>query len=223
MPTPPKFRSNPLTPDYLWNEKAGQYINKKTGKFVSRTVIRTELDQVIDASGKEMARLSTQLKVRSISLAEWQTAMMQQIKTTHLAGAAMQRGGWVQMTQSDYGRVGRIVRDQYAFLRDFAARIADGTQPLDGTLISNAELYGQAGRTTYYNFWNTKMNDKGFDQVRSVLDPGVKQHCDLCLSEAAKGFQKLSDMIPIGSRICLSRDRCSVEYRNKKTGETTKA
>jgi len=222
MPTPPNFKANPLTPDYLWNEKAAQYVNKQTGRFVSRQVLRDQLDQVMEASGEAMGRLSGQLQRGSITLAQWQTGMMQQIKTTHLAAGAMQRGGWQQMTQSDYGRVGRIVREQYGFLRNFARDIANGTQLLDGTLGSRAELYAEAGRGSYYNFWNSKMVVRGFDLIRSILNPGAK-HCTLCLSEAAKGFQKFGNMVPIGARICLSRDQCSVEYKNSKTGETSRA
>ncbi len=218
MPTPPNFRPNPLTPEYLWNEAAHNYVDRRTGRFVSRQVIRDQLDNVIDASSQVMRAISQQLRDGDISLAEWQTQMMQQIKTTHLAGGAMQRGGWQQMTQADFGRVGQIVRREYGFLRDFAEQIANGEQKLDGTLARRAGLYGQQGRPTYLAFWDSTAAQRGFDEERSVLQPA--EHCNECISEDAKGFQPLGQMIPIGRRICRSNDRCLKEFRNSQTEET---
>lgn len=218
MPTPPNFKPNPLIPEYLWNERAAQYTNRKTGRFVSRQVIRDQLDLVIDASSEVMRAVSQQLRAGDISLAEWQTAMMQQVKTTHLASAAMQRGGWQQMSQADFGRVGRVVRTEYGFLRDFAEAIASGKQKLDGTLTRRAALYGQEGRPTYYTFWDSEMTRRGFDEERSILNPA--DHCNDCVNEEAKGFQPRGQMIPIGRRQCRSNDRCDVEFRNSQTEET---
>lgn len=218
MPTPPNFKANPLTPDYLWNEAAAQYVNAKTGRFVSRQVIRDQLDLVMDASSQAMKTISESLRNGDISLAEWQTEMMQQIKTTHLAAGAMQRGGWQQMTQADFGRVGRVVRNEYGFLRNFAEQIASGEQKLDGTLGRRATQYGQAGRETYYQFWDNKLDGRGFDEERSILNPA--DHCSQCVEEAGKGFQPIGEMVPIGQRICRANDRCDKEYRNSQTGET---
>lgn len=224
MPTPPNIRPNPLTPEYLWNEATHNYINRTTGRFVKRQVIRDQLDLVIDASSQVMRAISQQLRDGEIGLAEWQISMMQQIKTTHLASGAMQKGGWQQMTQSDFGRVGRIVRNEYGHLRDLAELIASGEQKLDGTLLRRAALYGQQGRPTYLTFWDGTAIQRGFDEERSILQPA--EHCSECVSEDAKGFRKIGQkngMIPIGRRICRSNDRCIKEYRNSQTGETSRA
>ncbi len=217
MPTPPNFRPNPLIPEYLWNEAAHNYIDRKTGRFVSRQAVRDQLDNVIDAARQVMRAISQQLRDGDISLAEWQTQMMQQIKIIHLAGAAMQRGGWQQMTQTDFGLIALIVLKEYAFLRDFAEQIASGEQKLDGTLARRAALYGQQGRPTYLTFWDNTAAQRGFDEERSILQPA--EHCTECVSEDAKGFQPLGQMIPIGRRICRGNDRCLKEFRNSQTGE----
>jgi hypothetical protein len=217
MPTPPNFKPNPLAPQYLWNEAAHSYIDRETGRPVSWQVIRDELESVIDASSQTMRAVSQQLRDDDIDLTEWQTQMMQLISITILAGAAMQRGGWQQMTQADFGRVGQIVRNEYGFLRDFAEQIASGEQKLDGTLARRASLYGQQGRPTYLIFWDSTAAQRGFDEERSILQPA--EHCTECVSEAAKGFQPIGQMIPIGSRICRSNDKCIVEFRNSQTGE----
>ena len=218
MPTPPNFKPNPLLPQYRWNVKAAQYADQITGRFVSRKLIRDQLKKVVDGSSQVMRALSQQLRDGDISLADWQIQMMSQIKTTHLAGAAMQRGGWQQMSQGDFGRVGRIVRTEYDFLRKFANQIASGKQKLDGSLTRRAAQYGQQGRPTYVTFWDSTAEQRGFDEERSILQPA--EHCTECVSEANKGFRKIGQMIPIGQRICRANDRCLKEFRNSQTGET---
>lgn len=218
MPTPPDFKANPLTPRYLWDERTGQYFDRKTGQFVSLQVVRDQLDKVIDASSQAMRATSQQLRDGDIGLTEWQIQMMQLIAIIHLAGAAMQRGGWQQMTQADFGRVGQIVRNEYGFLRGRAEKIASGEQKLDGTLARRAGLYGQQARPTYLIFWDSTAAQRGFDEERSILQPA--EHCTECVSEADKDFQPFGQMIPIGRRICKSSDRCLKEFRNSQTGET---
>ena len=217
MPTPPNFKPNPLLPQYRWNVKAAQYADQATGRFVSRQLIRGQLEKVVDGSSQVMRALSQQLRDGNISLADWQLEMMQQIKTTHLAGAAMQKGGWQQMSQADFGRVGRIVRTEYEFLRNFAEQVASGKQKLDGSFTRRAAMYGQQGRPTYLTFWDSTASQRGFDEERSILQPA--EHCTECISEDAKGFQPLGQMIPIGNRICRSNDKCVKEFRNSQTGE----
>lgn len=217
MPTPPNFKPNPLLPQYRWNERAAQYADQASGRFVSRKLIRGQLEKVVDASSGVMRALSQQLRNGEISLGDWQLQIMQQIKTSHLAAAAMQKGGWQQLSQSDFGRVGQIVRREYGFLRTFAEQIASGEQKLDGSLARRAALYGQQGRPTYLAFWQSTADQKNFDEQRSILQPA--EHCVECISEHNKGFQPIGQMIPIGRRICRSNDRCLVEFRNSKTGE----
>lgn len=218
MPTPPDFKSNPLSPEYLWNEKALQYVNRSTGRFVPRSEITNQLFKITEQSSNIMRAISQQLRDGTISLANWQVAMMQEIKTTHLVGAAMQRGGWQQMTQADFGRVGQIVRKEYGFLRDLANGIESGKIKLDGRILLRAAQYGKAGRETNITFWDLEADKRGFDEERSILNPA--KHCVECVSEANKGFQKRGDMIPIGNRICRKSDRCDKEFRNSQTGET---
>ncbi len=218
MPTPPNFKSNPLSPKYLWNEKALQYTNRSTGRFIPRAEITDQLSKVTKQSSDIMRAFSQQLRDGAISLADWQLEMMQQIKTTHLAGAAMQRGGWQQMTQADFGRVGQIVRREYGFLRELANGIESGKIKLDGRILLRAAQYGQAGRETNILFWDLAADKRGFDEERSILNPA--EHCKECIDEAAKGFQPTGQMIPIGRRLCRANDRCDKEFRNSVTGET---
>lgn len=219
MPSPPRnLKPLPGLPQYEWNQQAGRYVDAKTKRFVAWQSVGDQYDKVVNQSDKMMRALSQQLRDGDLSLDEWQSAMMGQVKITHLSAMILQKGGIDQLTQADYGRVGQVVRGEYELLRNFARQIANGSQKLDGTLLRRAEMYGQAGRSKYYGFHDKDKQDRGFDEERSILNPA--DHCIECVSEADKGWVSIGTLIPIGSRICRSGCKCDKEYRNSVTGET---
>ena len=218
MPTLPKsVKPVPGSPGFVWDERARRYRNANTGRFVPWGLIRGELENVVKATTADMKAISQSLQAGAISLADWQLEMMTLIKTTHSATAMMASGGWQQMTQATWGRVGAVVKREYQFLREFAKAVFSGQQKLDGTFVRRAILYGQQGRGTYYSLTNVAMAGRGFDQERSILNPA--DHCDECVAEEAKGWQPIGQMVPIGRRQCRANCRCSVEYRNSATEE----
>lgn len=216
---------DPLTPQYRWNPAInygrGAYIDAG-GRIVSQATIRNVLDTMLDGKTANIGQLAEGLRSGVLSLGEWQTAMMNEIKDVHLIGAAMERGGWANMTQADFGRVGRIVRDEYEYLRNFANDIAAGNVPLDGRFIRRSQLYGEAGRDTFYHFASVQNGRLGFDEIASVLH--ARESCPDCIDHAGRGFVPITELgvsfRPIGSRQCLSRCKCSYIYRRSSTGET---
>ena len=221
MPNVPNIQPDPLLPQYRWNAAAGRYI-APNGQFVGQQTIRLELDNVMDNITDRMVSLSQQFRAGTIDGRTFQTESMRLIKQTHLAAGAMEKGGWANMTQADFGRVGQIVRQEYAYFNNLISQIESGTQRLDGTLDNRMRLYGQAGRGTYHKFEREDRAGQGYDEERSILHG--RDHCSTstrpgCVEEAAKGWQAIGTMTPIGSRTCLSNDRCSVSYRNSATGE----
>lgn len=218
MPSLPRtVKPVPGLPEYVWDERGRRYRSAATGRFVAWQQVRGELDSVVKAAAGDMRLVSESLQAGRISLAEWQTQMMKLTKITHSAAGMFSKGGWAQMSQAGWGRVGGIVKREYEFLRNFAKDIASGKQKLDGTFLRRAMLYGNQGRPTYYRFTNATMQDRGFDEERSRLNPA--DHCSECVDQDALGWQPIGRMVPIGRRICQSNCQCSVEYRNTVTDE----
>ena len=143
-------------------------------------------------------------------MSQWQLAMRDAIKDIHLASGSLARGGWKQMSQSDFGRVGNELRFQYAKLNQFARQISNGL-PLDGRFVRRAVLYAQAGRVSYTSALTQEMALRGMNEEKSVL--AAADHCSECLSEAAKGWVEIGTLINIGERICKSNCRCHKEFR----------
>lgn len=210
MPNPPR----PLIPDYEWDQRLnrglGGYRSTTTGRTVARTEIIRQLDKAADAGRDTMRELSRRLVDGSISLPEWQRLMAQEIKTVHIYNAAAAKGGWAQMSQADWGRVGYQVKGQYEYLRNFAEELANGDQPLNGSVPVRASMYGRAGHNTYEAMRRADAKQRGMGKVRRHLTPG--ENCNGCIEEAQKGWVNVGELEPIGSQECRSNCRCWDEY-----------
>lgn len=204
-------RRSSLTPAFTWHPGSQRYRNTATGRWVSRQQVRQALDITLDRSRNEVARLSRELVAGRINLADWQRATAREIKSMHMASAALAKGGWAQMTPQDTGRVGRILRDEYAYLANFAQQVKSGQQRLDGSLVARANLYAQAPRGTYHAVEERGMMEQGKTECRNVLGPA--DHCEGCLTETAKGWVPIGAITPIGQRLCLSNCRCRLAFR----------
>ena len=196
---------------YRWEPNAGasgRYRDER-GRFVASSTVRRELDRYLDNSDPAKA-LAEALRGRQVSLADWEVGMRRVVKNTHLNAIALERGGWANMTPADYGRAGQIIREQYGYLKNFAADIASGKQRLDGTLGVRAKLYTQAGRETFYRSKQANLA-AGVDMVRSVRH--ARDSCSECVSLDGKWFRVGDPTYKLpGQRICTKNCRCSEEY-----------
>lgn len=193
-----------------WSENAARFYDRRTGRFVSRDTIRLALDDVIDLAGVEARDLSELLRAGKIDLAEWQRGMREIVKTTMLDAEALAHGGRGQLTQSDYGRVGAAVREQYRYLDGFTEEIRNGL-PLDGRFLNRAAMYAKASRPFFHEEQSDLLADAGYTRERSILH--AAEHCAECVDQSALGWVLIGTAIPIGDRECLANDRCTMQYQ----------
>ena len=172
----------------------------------------------ISVSESNINLVTQKLQAGQINLAEWQLAMEREIKTIHVASSASARGGWAQMTQADWGWTGQRIREQYEYLRRFAGQIASGKQPLNGRALVRAEMYAQAGRSTFQEMRRryTRIYKNGATEQR-VLEPNA-EHCEEtenrpgCVELAEMGRQPIGTLPPIGDATCLTFCRCFFRF-----------
>jgi hypothetical protein len=197
---------------YRWEPTAGvsgRYRDTSTGRFVASSTVRRELDRYLDTADPAKA-LAEALRGRQVSLADWEVGMRRVVKNTHLNAIALERGGWANMTPADYGRAGQIIREQYGYLKGFAADIASGKQRLDGTLGTRAKLYSQAARTSLYKSKAANMSG-GVTHQRSIRS--ARDSCRQCLDLDRKVFRIDDTSFPLpGQRICRANCQCHLEY-----------
>ncbi|SRR5579875_3148483 len=198
-------------PNYLYDPRSRRYRNVESGQYVPAAQVRAAIDTLIDAQTAKARALSERLVNGEIHLAEWQAQMASELKALYVAVGVAARGGFANTTQSDYGFIGSLIKKQYQFLRAFAEQIASGQQPLDGTLVARAALYAQAARGLYETVAQWKAKQAGATQEKSVLHPA--DHCADCTGEAAKGWQPIGSLIPIGQRQCRTNCKCSFIYQ----------
>jgi hypothetical protein len=196
-----------------WDEPSGRFRDPKSGQFVSEARVRSAVDGVADAASDRMAAASARLLSGELSLGAWQTEMQATIKLAHSGTAVIAHGGAEQMTFSRWGSVGQTIRGEYGYLRQFAADIASGAQPLNGSLTSRARQYGQAARVTFERTYSRGQQQRGYRAERNILHPA--EHCAACQSETARGWVPIGSLIPIGQRTCRGNDRCSISYRRE--------
>ena len=220
MPTPPK---------YYWDDSVARYRDAR-GRFVAQSTVRRALDLTLENAASPAGRvriLSEQLQAGKISLADWQTGMMREVKNVHINSAVSAKGGWEQMSQADWGRVGQRVRFHYEKLDNFARQIESGEVVLDGRFMNRAEMYVEAGRSTHERQTQAERAKRGYTEMKNILEDYVRSCAGEvsgrpgCQDLTALGWIPVDDArwAPPGERICLGRCRCRVAYRNPATGD----
>lgn len=197
--------------EYLYDERVGRYRDSSSGRFVPASTVRDAVDAIADHASERMAALSQQLLDGSLSLADWQAQMMAEAKLAHVSAGVLAAGGFEQMSPSKYGFLGRTIRDEYGFLRDFAQQIRNGEQSLNGRLVARARQYGQASRVTYEKVRAREDTNRGMAEERNVLH--ATQSCSQCKALSGQGFVPIGTLPPVGSRICRSSCKCTIERR----------
>jgi hypothetical protein len=196
--------------DFPWDPVAQRY-RGPSGAFVPESAVRAAVEDVVELSTTRVQALTARLAAGTLDLAAWQQQMALELKAAHLATATAARGGWAQMSLADFGWVGQRLRGQYAFLRDWASALADGTAPLDGRAPARAALYSEASRSTYEEARRRGGRLAGRSEERRVLR--ASEHCAGCRTQAARGWQPAGTLPGIGTQECRSRCRCSFETR----------
>jgi hypothetical protein len=196
-------------PDYLWSKKQARY-QYKNGKPVADATMGDWLQAAIENSQSRLGHLTQDLADKKINLSAWVTSMRDEIRAAHRFAFNMAHGP--ALTRNQLGKLGSVVRAQYKYLDAFANGIENGEVLLSSATGSRAKMYADA-------FWNTWQNElvsarqsKGFTEQRNILS-AKGTSCAGCIRETGRGWVKIGQLSPIGSRDCKSKDRCSFQFR----------
>lgn len=159
-----------------------------------------------------LEQLAQQLIDGQITVAQWQASMREFIRVTHREAAGIAMGGVENVTQSQWGYVGSLVKKQYAYLGNFAQEILDNPSAwLNGRLLVRMRLYERAAWGTFEQMIRRQLQSMGYDQERRVL--GMADHCPGCLEQARRGWQPIGTLDAIGEEECVTNCHCIFEYR----------
>lgn len=214
---------------YAWDPKEGKYIYLPTGRYVQPMEIRNQaIEPMIRRSKDAQRALSAQLQTQELTLAEWQTQMISQIKQAQTAAALAANGGEKNTNDSDKEEIALLILALLLLFRKFSQDIQRKIQPLNGLLLVRSDLYAGAARGTFESVGEYVARVYlGRTQERRVL--GDAEHCHTVRSRAESvlgrpgllgcveleklGWQKIGSLPPIGVSPCRSNCKCHFIYR----------
>jgi hypothetical protein len=133
---------------WVWNATAKRYQNTDNGQFLSFNRALDLVDQSLAHSGSRSDRLAELAGNNEISPIDWRDRFRQELKEEYIRQSMFGRGGREQMTQSDWGAIGRRLQDQYALLDNTTAEIAEGTYT-EGQIKVIQQNYINSARQVY--------------------------------------------------------------------------
>ena len=133
---------------WVWNKLAKRYQNTDNGQFLSFNNALDLVDQSLANSGSRSDRLAELVDNNEISPLDWRDRFRQELKEEYIRQSIFGKGGRDRMTQSDWGREGRKLRDQYAMIDKTAARIAEGDYS-EGQIRVIQQNYINSARQSY--------------------------------------------------------------------------
>jgi hypothetical protein len=87
--------------------------------------------------------LARNLRGGRITWQHFEEDMKTRLRLLHTGATAIGKGGWSEVSQSDWGRVGPTLREQYAYLHGFAQDIYERRETITEKMIAwRARLYG---------------------------------------------------------------------------------
>lgn len=169
--------------------------------------------QLITRSKVDIDNASLLLRRGEIDLVEWQRRMARSIKNIHTSELALARGGMFHMTDADRARAAQMIRFQLERLVNFSEQIQSGKINLNSKWFRRrAGMYGDAGKTTYWNGVRQNSVELGMTQERNML--GItERHCPGCLDETDRDWVDIGTLKPVGTRTCLTNCLCNVVFR----------
>lgn len=203
--------------EFVWNAGAARYRSAATGQFVSRQYVQRALEARFAESAYRMRLYTDAMVLGDAPLDVWREAMAVEVRRAHLQATALGRGGWAQVTPSDWGSAGARIRSEYEYLRQFAQDIIDGKLS-EAQIRSRMELYASSVNTSYWEGDRSAKTDAGFTEERRETTPA--EHCLDCLELASRGWQPIGTLPPPGvdSR-CQSNCKCIMAFRGPNDAE----
>lgn len=112
---------------WSWDPVSRRYRDGNSGRFLSHEKIARIRNDYAATHRQWADDLASNLASRDLTVARWELEMRGRLKSVYLSQYMLGRGGKNAMTQADYGRVGRMLVDQYGYLRTFATDLTTGT------------------------------------------------------------------------------------------------
>lgn len=192
---------------YAWDDRLRNYVDlsQRPPRMVKRAVITDLLRTVVDGAERRMGLLGRMFAAGEITGRQFYELMTREVKLATNVSTALAKGGWHNVTFSDWGANGAQLRGEYGRLRDFAQAVARG-ELSPAQIEARAKLYANTAYGRYWEIEQAGQQARGM-KLERLLTARDDKVCSICVAEAKRGWQ------PIGTwRIPLHAGcRCALE------------
>lgn len=224
-----------------YDKRAGAY-RGDGGQFVAYSDVRGIIERDIVARRERIEAHATALqRAARATLAgespqadyaraveQWRKKHAREVKSLHLAEVAAARGGFHDMGAADFGRAGHAIREQYEYLNNRAAVVAnDANYAASGTFLRHTLMYADAGLGTFEAARLDSDKALGMGWEFNEEDAAAK-HCEptreapSCRQQTELGVVKIGTLVLVSKRACHVKCRCKV-HRFATKGEAERA
>jgi hypothetical protein len=201
------------SPDFVFDPKLGRYRYSDSGRFVPREAMLNLQRGYVETIKADLQTLGGLVADGKISLSTWQQTTAQAIKTLHLNQAILGRGGVDRMQSSDYLAVGRELKSQYKYLRQFAVDLTQGTMTR-AQFEARINLYANSSNISYATAEQQNAQEQGNQYMQRHLH--ASESCPDCIEYASRGVVEIGSVpLPKQNCQCGANCRCTVEYFNE--------
>ena len=195
--------------DWVWNQLTKRYRNSKTKKTVTSNTVLQLRDDFVDAM-RDFSKLTDDLVNSRITVQEWVFEMRKRVRDVHSAEYMLARGGRNAMFQTDLDALSEIIKDQFGYLQKFGEEVRAGNLSAS-QITARSELYMEASTRAHeqakaasFDITLPEYPADGnqickarcrcrweINEKKDVIEAYwllnvAAQHCDTCLSNAAK-------------------------------------
>lgn len=223
---------------YRYNAQTRRY-TRANGTRVTDAQLRGHVRRVTVQTELEMKKNTQQLIAGTIMLAVWYSRMRDLMAALYRTIFVLSIGGWAfeDDTQRNLFYLWTLLQfqrmDNFYLQLQQSVRLpavppgalppgsgqrVPGVQPLDGSAMNRAGMYGDWGNAFWQNLLLEQAIQTGKKEAKRVLgdnenhchDDGERQGC-VELSEM--GWLPIAQVVPLGDAVCYSRCHCRIIYR----------
>lgn len=193
-----------------YDQRTGQY-RGSDGRFVGRSRVESLVQGELSRNQDLMRDLTTKLIGSDLSLPDWQKAIANQLKDSHIRMGLLASGGKNAITPDGLESITDSLNTQYQYFNDFSAAIEKGDLS-DAQIMARIGQYARSSKTTFYKLELEARLDNGFKRGKRLLD-AQSNHCAACIEHQRPEWVDLSDIIAPGLNCdCRMNCRCRVMY-----------
>lgn len=195
-----------------YSRSLGRY-ETDSGNPIARAIILNEMERQAVVLRASLERLVTELLDGQISLADWETRSLIEIKNAAIRMTGLAAGGMDGIGASHL----QILSSHVTFQSERLSRLRD--QLINGELSEaqfryRMSLFARSARSIFFRQQHdTRVNYEQFNEARRRLDP-QSEHCPECIRYQTRDWVPSFQVVPQAVECsCSNNCRCAVNYR----------